>query len=180
MTIYRVQLVSAWTMMDKRNEMRVALEHGLPGVAYTDVTGQPDAHIPTIPNALIVEVYPVDDALLAALEADSTLVVLTATPETGRGPKDDQDEPTVLAKRTLKTLLETRFGLSKADLDNLIDESANRLTRQAISHTLRVFLRTRPKASEEKAGHETPIQPTAVDHQPGKRPRSARPRRNPE
>lgn len=76
MANYRVRLITSWLVIDGRNDMRVAVDHPAPGVGYSDVTGQPDANIPTDPNALIVEAYPVDDALLAALEADTNAVVL--------------------------------------------------------------------------------------------------------
>lgn len=76
MATYRVRVLTSWLSTPGRNDMRVAVEHPSPGVSYSDVTMQPDANIPTDPNALIVEAYPVDDALLAVLEADANAIVL--------------------------------------------------------------------------------------------------------
>lgn len=76
MANYRVLMVTSWVSTPGRNDMRVAMEHPVAGVAYTDVTMQPDANIPTDPNALVVEASPVDEALLDALEADANVLVL--------------------------------------------------------------------------------------------------------
>lgn len=73
---YRARVVSQWQKSFGRNEMKVSLDHPWPGVAYTDVTGQPDANIPPAPNALVIEVDPLDDTQLAALEADAGCIVL--------------------------------------------------------------------------------------------------------
>lgn len=75
MAIYTVRLLTSWNTTNGNN-MQCVLDHPAPGVAYTDVTGQPDANIPTSPNALVVEAYPVDDVLLADFDADPNLDVL--------------------------------------------------------------------------------------------------------
>jgi hypothetical protein len=70
MPSYRVHLVTRWIASAGRNQMQAAVDHPVAGVAWTDITGQPDANILPTPNALVVEAYPVDDALLAVLQAD--------------------------------------------------------------------------------------------------------------
>lgn len=78
---HRVRLISHWNSAANSNQMQVALDHPSVGVAWTDVTGQPNPNIPPAPNALTVEAYPVNDALLAALEADPNADILWAEVE---------------------------------------------------------------------------------------------------
>jgi hypothetical protein len=78
---HRVRLISRWNNTPTRNTMQVALDHPSVGVAWTDVTGQPNPNIPPAPNALTVEAHPVDDVLLAALEADPNADILWAEVE---------------------------------------------------------------------------------------------------
>ena len=74
MPTYRVRLVTRWLTSTGRNQMQVAVDHPTSGVAWTDVTGQPDANLTPTPNALIVDAYPVDDALLTVLQADPNVI----------------------------------------------------------------------------------------------------------
>ena len=76
MPTYRVHLVTRWIASAGRNQLQAAVDHPSSGVAWTDITGQPDATLPPAPNALVVDAYPVDDALLAALQADPNTVEL--------------------------------------------------------------------------------------------------------
>lgn len=73
---YRARVVTTWKQVNGRNCMKVAADHPFPSVSYSDVTGQPDANLLPDPNALVVEVEPLTDAQLTALEADSTALVL--------------------------------------------------------------------------------------------------------
>jgi hypothetical protein len=81
MPTYRVRLISRWNTAQARRRMQAPLDHPTPGVAWTDVTGQPDPNIPPAPNALTLEAFPVDDALLSALEADAAVEILWAEAE---------------------------------------------------------------------------------------------------
>ena len=81
MPTYRVHLVTRWITSAGRNQMQAALDHPSAGVAWTDVTGQSDVNLPTTPNLLVAEAYPVDDALLAALQVDSNLQELWSEPD---------------------------------------------------------------------------------------------------
>jgi hypothetical protein len=81
MSIYTVNLVTRWQTDAAGNRMQVAMDHPAAGVAFTDVTGQPDANLMPAPNALVVEAYPVNEALLSALEADPNVTVLWSEPD---------------------------------------------------------------------------------------------------
>ena len=81
MPTYRVRLVTRWLTSAGRNRIQAAVDHPAPGVAWTDVTGQPDANLLPAPNALVVDAYPVDDALLVVLQADPNLQELWSEPD---------------------------------------------------------------------------------------------------
>ncbi|MBX3061815.1 MAG: hypothetical protein KF726_02505 [Anaerolineae bacterium] len=78
---YTVRLLTRWQATDTGNQIEAALLHPRSGVAYSDVTRQLDSNIVPAPNALVAEVYPVDDSLLAALDADPNLIVLWSEPD---------------------------------------------------------------------------------------------------
>jgi hypothetical protein len=75
-----VRLVTRWQRVGQRNLLQVAVDHADAGVAWTDITGQPDANITPAPNAVTIEAVPVSDALLTALQADANVEVLWSEP----------------------------------------------------------------------------------------------------
>lgn len=73
----KLQVITKWLGTGQRgvDPFRPELEDVFPGLNWTDVTGQSSANLPTLPNALIVEVI-CDEATRDALEADSKFYVL--------------------------------------------------------------------------------------------------------
>lgn len=72
MTMYLCRVVCPWVAGIDRHDMAVALSHPS---SWTDVTGQGPEQIVPDPNVLVAEGV-VDQATLAALEADAEVVVL--------------------------------------------------------------------------------------------------------
>ncbi len=73
---YKARVVTSWVRVGPVDRIKIAADQPFPGVAHTDVTGQPDTSIVPVPNAFVVEINPLTEAQLAALEADSGCLVL--------------------------------------------------------------------------------------------------------
>lgn len=66
--MFRARVLTSWVQIAGRNEMYPATL-GLP-ISVTDVTGQPNANIPSSPNLLVVEIEG-DASNLDTLAADT-------------------------------------------------------------------------------------------------------------
>jgi len=72
--MYEVHVLTPWRVANGANEIAVALDYPTP-YGWTDITGQPDASIPTTPN-LFMAWGKIDAEQLDALEADARYVVM--------------------------------------------------------------------------------------------------------
>lgn len=73
----RAQVLTKWVGTGARgvDPFRPQLEDVFPGLNWTDVTAQPSANLPPVPNILVVEVL-CDAATRDAIEADARFYLL--------------------------------------------------------------------------------------------------------
>ena len=112
------------------------------GERWRDVTGQPNANIPSSPNLLVVEVYVLDqtlDDIRANINYGDSAIL--AVGDLDNSPVVTEPQYTLVCQ-----WLANKFSATVQQVKNVLGATSNGRTRMDIAMALRDYLRNRPHA----------------------------------